>query len=121
MKRRIPYVSNELRVIDTLPVFFSLMLLGWILCASAAAIPAADKTERSYNLQADADRVLIEVQAVDSKGRPARRLKKEDFRLYEDGKEQEIISFEAVRERVQTSKSPAPPPQSEPSSLPKSY
>jgi len=119
MKRRIPYVSNELRVIDTLPVFFSLMLLGWILCASAAAIPAADKTERSYNRQADADRVLIEVQAVDSKGRPARRLKKEDFRLYEDGKEQEIISFEAVRERVQTSKSPAPPPQSEPKLPPK--
>ncbi len=99
-------------------VLFSHILLGLIFYASVSPASAADKS-RSFNLQADADRVLIEVHAVDSKGRPARRLKKEDFRLYEDGKEQEIISFEVVRDRVRTSKSQPPPPQDEPKLPPK--
>jgi len=93
--------------------FFSHILIGLTLCSSISVTSAADKTERSFNLQTDADRVMIEVHAVDNKGRPARRLKKEDFRIYEDGKEQKIISFDVVRERVRTSKSPPPPPQSE--------
>ena len=98
---------------------FPLFLIGLILCSSVSAILATDKTERSFNLHADVDRVTIEVHAVDSKGRPARRLKKEDFRLYEDGKEQEIISFDVVRDRVKASKTPVPAPQSESKHPPK--
>ncbi len=98
---------------------FPLFLIGWILCSSVSATLATDKTEGSFNLQADVDRVTIEVHALDSKGRPARRLKKEDFRLYEDGKEQEIISFDVVRDRIPSSKSPLPPPQSDSKRPPK--
>jgi VWFA-related protein len=87
--------------------------MGLILCSPISAILAIDKTEDSYNLSADADVVRIEVHALDSKGKPVRHLKKEDFRLYEDGKEQEIISFDEVRKRVKTPKSPSPDPQSE--------
>jgi VWFA-related protein len=102
-------MENHYRTIGLFPLF----LIGLILCSSISAILAMDQTEGSFNLRADVDMVTIEVHALDSKGKPARRLKKEDFRLYEDGKEQEIISFDVVRDRVKAPKSPLPLPQSE--------
>jgi len=59
-----------------------LILIGLILCSSVSVIFATDKTESSFNPHADVDRVLIEAHAVDSKGKPARRLEKEDFPCY---------------------------------------
>jgi hypothetical protein len=98
---------------------FPLYLIGLVLCSSVSAMFSMDQTEASFNLHADVDMVTIEVHALDSKGKPAHRLKKEDFRLYEDGKEQEIISFDVVRDRIKTLKSPLPLPQSEDTHPPK--
>jgi VWFA-related protein len=98
---------------------FPLFLIGLVLCSSVSAMFSMDQTEASFNLHADVDMVTIEVHALDSKGKPAHRLKKEDFRLYEDGKEQEIISFDVVRDRIKTLKSPLPLPQSEDTHPPK--
>jgi VWFA-related protein len=47
-------------------------------------------------MRVDVDLVTIEVYALDGKGNPVRNLKKEDFRLYENGKKQEILSFDEV-------------------------
>jgi VWFA-related protein len=50
----------------------------------------------SFRIRADVELVTVEVTALDSQGKPIRNLKKEDFRLYEDGKKQEIVSVDEV-------------------------
>ncbi len=57
---------------------------------------AAAQSGRSFSLRVDVELVTAEVIVLDKKGKPVSNLKKEDFRLYEDGKEQEIISFDEV-------------------------
>jgi VWFA-related protein len=63
---------------------------GWSRVAAAA------QSGGSFSLRVDVDLVTIEVAALDRDGRAARHLKKEDFTLYEDGKKQEILSFDEV-------------------------
>ncbi len=50
----------------------------------------------SFKMRVDVDLVTIEVNALDRSGQASLNLKKEDFQLYEDGKKQEIQSFDAV-------------------------
>jgi len=50
----------------------------------------------SFKLRIEVDLVAIEVFALDKSGKPVRNLRKEDFQLFEDGKEQEILSFDEV-------------------------
>jgi VWFA-related protein len=57
---------------------------------------SAAQLERSFSLRVDVELVTTEVIVLDKKGKPVRNLKKEDFRLYEDGKQQEISSFDEV-------------------------
>jgi VWFA-related protein len=45
------------------------------------------------------DLVTIEVIAQDKKGAPMLGLKKENFKVYEDGKQQEIVTFDAVSDK----------------------
>src|SRR5271154_1620498 len=45
-------------------------------------------------IRVSTDLVLVNVVARDKKGNPIRDLKKEDFTLYEDGKKQDISSFD---------------------------
>jgi len=52
----------------------------------------------SFSMRVDVDLVTVEVTALDKNGKPAHNLKKENFRLYEDGKKQEILSFDEVKE-----------------------
>jgi len=47
-------------------------------------------------MRVEAELTTAEVTVLDKKGKPVRNLKKEDFRLYEDGKQQEILSFDEV-------------------------
>lgn len=50
----------------------------------------------SGTLRVDVDLVTVEVIAQDKKGNPVLDLKKEDFKLYDDGKLQQIVTFDAV-------------------------
>src|SRR4030095_975347 len=50
-------------------------------------------------LRVDVDLVTVEVIAQDKKGSPMLGLKKENFKVYEDGKQQEIMSFDAVADK----------------------
>ena len=59
---------------------------------------AAAQSGQSVNLRADVDLVMIQVSALDKKGKSIDNLKKENFQLYEDGKKQEILSFDEVTE-----------------------
>jgi VWFA-related protein len=69
---------------------------------------AAAQTEDSFRLRVDVDLVTIEVAALDKDGNAVRDLKKEDFTLYEDGKKQEIVSFDQVDEQAATSPNQMP-------------
>ena len=73
-------------------LFFVWLCLGIFLSSSRNSAAQSD----SFKLRVEVDLVTIEVFALDKGGKPVRNLKKEDFRLYEDGKEQEILSFDCV-------------------------
>ncbi len=61
---------------------------------------AAAQSDSSFRLRVDVDLATIEVAVLDKKGNPVSNLKKEDFQLYEDGKEQEILSIDEVNSRT---------------------
>jgi VWFA-related protein len=73
----------------------SILAAGWLL--APVELPAVPQGSR---LRVDVDLVTIEVIAQDKKGTPMLNLKKEDFRVYEDGKQQEIMSFDAVSDKA---------------------
>ena len=60
-----------------------LLAAGWLL--APAEFPAAPQ---GGTLRVEVDLVTIEVIAQDKKGTPLLNLKKEDFKIYEDGKQQ---------------------------------
>ena len=59
---------------------------------------AAAQSGQAINLRAEVDLVTVPVVALDKKGKPVTNLTKDSFQLYEDGKKQEILSFDAVTE-----------------------
>jgi VWFA-related protein len=73
----------------------SLCFVG--LNLNVANTPAA-QSERPFSMRVDVELVTTEVIALDKHGEPVRNLKKENFKLYEDGKQQEILSFDEVTE-----------------------
>ncbi len=66
-------------------------------CVATGMPDAAAQGEGTFNIRVDVDLVTIEVVALDKKGKPVPNLKMENFRLYEDGKRQEILSFDEVK------------------------
>jgi VWFA-related protein len=77
----------------------SLCFIGTVLCCSFPGLQGAqipEQSGRSFTMRVDVELVTVEVFALDKKGKPIRELKKEDFRLYEDGKQQTIESFDEV-------------------------
>jgi VWFA-related protein len=60
------------------------------------ASAAAAQSDQSFRMRVEVELVTTEVIVLDKKGKPVRNLKREDFRLYEDGKQQEISSFDEV-------------------------
>jgi VWFA-related protein len=81
-------------------------LLFSCFIATAFSSPAEGQRESaqsgsSFSMRVDVDLVAVEVTALDRNGKPAHDLKKEDFRLYEDGKNQDknqdILSFDEIK------------------------
>ena len=73
-----------------------------------AGTGAAAQSGGSFNMRVDVDLVAIEVAALDKNQKAVRNLKKEDFTLYEDGKKQEILSFDEVEGQAATSPGQVP-------------
>src|SRR5262245_40254041 len=71
------------------------------------AQPRADSGQSGSNgtLRLDVELITVEVIAQDKKGKPIQTLKKEDFRLFEDGKQQQIVTFDSV---IDNEEQPAP-------------
>ncbi len=91
------------RKVRYIRLFFGLLCLSGLVFSpypeslqrEAASAP---QSERPFSLRVEVELVTAEVIVLDKKGAPIQGLKKEDFRLYEDGKQQEIASFDEVRE-----------------------
>ena len=56
----------------------------------------ASQSGSSNTLRVDVELITVEVIAQDKKGKPIQTMKKEDFRLFEDGKQQQIVTFDPV-------------------------
>jgi len=96
-----------------------------VLCALAAAgifsayamaghVPGqkeitVQEVQSQFKLQVQRNMVLVRVVVRDSKGNPAPNLRKEDFRLFDNGKLQEIEQFEVESAPSAKPVTPAPP------------
>jgi VWFA-related protein len=92
------------------PRFLSIALLAGLglLCSSLSARDQATdqspaQTQIPFKIQVKSNLVVVRVVVRDSKGKPVEGLKKEDFKLFDQGKEQSIAQFEVERSDVVTS------------------
>jgi len=80
------------------------LFLSILLLAPAVAQSPAPSTGTVFHVETR--RVLEDITVSDSQGRPIQGLTQADFRIFEDGVEQQIASFEEHRQDAST----APPP-----------
>src|SRR6266436_10062975 len=80
----------------------ALALIGWASVSTMAQDESKKErprrvlpteTEPQDIIKIDTDLVPVDVTVTDAKGRLVRNLKREDFKLYEDGAERSIASF----------------------------
>lgn len=78
--------------------FRQVLLLICFWAAGIVLIPlsAPAQSGGAFRLHVDVDLTTVEVSVMDKDGNPVRNLKKEDFRLYEEGKLQEIYSADEI-------------------------
>lgn len=74
--------------------------VGLFLCLAGETLfgqsPTPTPTTDSEVIKIDTELIDVPVSVADRNGRPLRQLKRSDFQLFEDGKEQEIASFSTV-------------------------
>jgi VWFA-related protein len=75
--------------------------------------PARQEKQETVTIRAQASEVLVDAIVTDKRNRLVTDLKPEDFVIYEDGKEQKILSMRLAREAVPTAQ-PAPRPSEPP-------
>ncbi|MSO23125.1 MAG: VWA domain-containing protein [Acidobacteria bacterium] len=92
---KVCFLGNHMRVGTLALCVVTVLGAGWLL--APVELPAVPQ---GGTLRVDVDLVTIEVIAQDKKGTPMLGLKKEDFKVYEDGKQQEIVSFDAVSDKA---------------------
>jgi VWFA-related protein len=84
--------------------FLSLLLLPALYGGFGSySFPQTAQSGGAVHIRSDVELVTVEVTALDKEGNPFHNLKKEDFQLYEDGKKQEILSFDEVKGSFGTS------------------
>jgi len=73
-------------------------LLPLILLLPAGAQTPAEPADTGTVLHVETRRVIEDITVTDGKGQPIQGLKQSDFRIFEDGAEQQIVSFEEHQE-----------------------
>ena len=73
---------------------FSIFSAAGLLLQTAAPVAAQQTGQSESRIQVTSELVLVNVVAHDKKGNLVRDLKKTDFTLFEDGKKQEISTFD---------------------------
>ena len=80
--------SSRIQVLSV----FSISVLVAILASLCGPLEAQKEPE--FKLQVKSNLVVVRVVVRDARGRPVEGLKKEDFKLFDQGKEQSISQFE---------------------------
>ena len=84
-------------------------------CVAQATAPSRQDQERSaqpteaFHLRVESNLVIVRALVRDSEGRPIENLKREDFKLFDKGKEEVITQFEAVGPALLPLASPSNP------------
>lgn len=112
------------------PVTFAARVFGWIALGLASAnlvapgawagqaadteapgtAPANSQNNPQFRLRVESNLVVVRVVVRDSQGRPIETLQKQDFRIFDNGKEQNISQFSVERPPTLTAGAPAPAP-----------
>jgi VWFA-related protein len=87
--------GNRMRIGTLASSMAPLLAVAWLIVPGVSSAAPQGGT-----LRVEVDLVTIEVIAQDKKGTPMLGLKKEDFKIYEDGKQQQIVSFDAVADNA---------------------
>src|SRR5438132_751238 len=66
---------------------------------TALLLAAPAQSPSGSTLRVDVELITVEVMAQDKKGKPILNMRKEDFRLLEEGKQQQIVTFDAVSDK----------------------
>lgn len=79
-------------------VIITLMMSFLFIQISASLLAQTESGQpgSSFKMRVDVDLVTIELTALDKDGKAVRNLQMKDFRLYEDGKKQDLLSFDEV-------------------------
>ncbi len=80
-----------------------------ITAQSSGAPPDQDRNQPVYKLRVDTNLVVLHVVVHDAHGIPVENLHKEDFRLFDNGREQSITQFEMKAPAQEASTQPAAP------------
>jgi Ca-activated chloride channel homolog len=86
-------VIKQAAKFGALAILLLIVHLGLGAQTTSSPSPGKSATTRVPTFKVDVDLVLVEVGVHDEHGRAVGNLKQEDFRVFEDGKEQEIRSF----------------------------
>ncbi len=86
----------------------SLFLSFYTLRSQSGAVSSASRRSNT-TWRVNVDLVQVDVAALDGKGKPLAGLKQEDFRIFQDDREQQIITFDEVHGQADS-----PSPSSEP-------
>jgi VWFA-related protein len=86
---------------------FTFIVTAFSVFASQQGRTSATLQEDVTTLRVDVGLVLVEVVVLDDKGKPLAGLKKEDFRIFQDDKEQPISTFDTVSEEADKSALPS--------------
>ncbi len=84
----------------------AVLALATLTVMADAAEPPAEPPAPPPTFAAETELVTVDVLVVDAQGKPVPNLKREDFRVLEDGSPQPLTSFEAIEARLTTLPAP---------------
>jgi VWFA-related protein len=84
------------------------LFLSILLLAPAGAQTPVQSPDTGTVLRVETRRVIEDITVTDSQGRPIQGLAQRDFRIFEDGAEQQIVSFDE-HQQATASAAPLPP------------
>ncbi|HLY18913.1 MAG TPA: VWA domain-containing protein [Bryobacteraceae bacterium] len=91
----------------------ALMAAGFLARAQAPEVRAHESAQ-PFQIRVDTNLVVVRVSVRDAEGRPVGNLRKEDFRLFDEGKPREITGFTVETRSPKTVEAPASQPAVQP-------
>lgn len=81
--------------------FTAVLLLSGVVCASSLANDQGNPQQPRETIRVSVDRVDVGVIVTDAQGRFVNGLRREDFRVFDNGAEQPVMGFAAIEEPAQ--------------------